>query len=237
MSEIEALKARLKAFVKARDWEQFHSPKNLAMALSVEVAELVEKFNIEKVNSSPSQFDPNKLANFQGVYVRKLTNEQVAEHFAEQLSKAGVISKAPSPEDRARLLLLAKAEKERIRAFSEIVDKARIYFVDEVSFDAKALENLTKKPGIDALLAGYRAALDAEAFDDHDRLQAHARSWVEKSGQGFKFKDLVHPVRAALTGTTQGPSLFDVMLLCGKKKTLERLARGEEMARARAPKP
>ena len=44
MSEIKALKARLKAFVKARDWEQFHSPKNLAMALSVEVAELVEKF-------------------------------------------------------------------------------------------------------------------------------------------------------------------------------------------------
>lgn len=44
MSESKALKARLKAFVKARDWEQFHSPKNLAMALSVEVAELVEKF-------------------------------------------------------------------------------------------------------------------------------------------------------------------------------------------------
>lgn len=44
MSEIKALRARLKAFVKARDWEQFHSPKNLAMALSVEVAELVEKF-------------------------------------------------------------------------------------------------------------------------------------------------------------------------------------------------
>lgn len=44
MNESKALKTRLRAFVKARDWEQFHSPKNLAMALSVEVAELVEKF-------------------------------------------------------------------------------------------------------------------------------------------------------------------------------------------------
>lgn len=44
MKELDALRARLKAFVKARDWEQFHSPKNLAMALSVEVAELLEKF-------------------------------------------------------------------------------------------------------------------------------------------------------------------------------------------------
>jgi NTP pyrophosphatase (non-canonical NTP hydrolase) len=37
-----SLKARLAAFAAERDWEKFHSPKNLAMALSVEVAELVE---------------------------------------------------------------------------------------------------------------------------------------------------------------------------------------------------
>lgn len=46
MSEeaLRALQQRLAAFAAERDWEQFHSPKNLAMALSVEVAELVEEF-------------------------------------------------------------------------------------------------------------------------------------------------------------------------------------------------
>jgi dCTP diphosphatase len=44
MSEaLRALQERLAAFAAARDWEQFHSPKNLAMALSVEVAEIVEE--------------------------------------------------------------------------------------------------------------------------------------------------------------------------------------------------
>jgi len=38
------LKQRLRDFAEARDWEQFHSPKNLAMALSVEIAEIVEHF-------------------------------------------------------------------------------------------------------------------------------------------------------------------------------------------------
>lgn len=38
------LRDTVRAFAQARDWEQFHSPKNLAMALSVEVAELVEHF-------------------------------------------------------------------------------------------------------------------------------------------------------------------------------------------------
>jgi dCTP diphosphatase len=41
---LRALQERLAAFAAARDWDQFHSPKNLAMALSVEAAELVEEF-------------------------------------------------------------------------------------------------------------------------------------------------------------------------------------------------
>lgn len=44
MSELVGLAERLRAFARERDWEQFHSPKNLAMALSVEVAELAEHF-------------------------------------------------------------------------------------------------------------------------------------------------------------------------------------------------
>ncbi len=44
MNDIEQLRERLRAFARARDWEQFHSPKNLSMALIVEAAELVEHF-------------------------------------------------------------------------------------------------------------------------------------------------------------------------------------------------
>ena len=44
LADLDALRQRLRAFVQARDWDQFHSPKNLAMALVVEAAELVEQF-------------------------------------------------------------------------------------------------------------------------------------------------------------------------------------------------
>lgn len=44
MSDLEALRDRLREFARERDWEQFHAPKNLAMALIVEAAELVEHF-------------------------------------------------------------------------------------------------------------------------------------------------------------------------------------------------
>jgi len=44
MRDLEELRVRVRAFVAERDWERFHSPKNLAMALAVEAAELVELF-------------------------------------------------------------------------------------------------------------------------------------------------------------------------------------------------
>lgn len=44
MSELEHIKQKLRSFAQERDWDQFHSPKNLAMALSVEAAELLECF-------------------------------------------------------------------------------------------------------------------------------------------------------------------------------------------------
>lgn len=44
MSEFDKLKYRLREFARDRNWEGFHSPKNLAMAMSVEAAELVEHF-------------------------------------------------------------------------------------------------------------------------------------------------------------------------------------------------
>jgi NTP pyrophosphatase (non-canonical NTP hydrolase) len=44
MRDLEELKQRLRAFARERDWEQFHSPKNLAMAMIVEAGELVEHF-------------------------------------------------------------------------------------------------------------------------------------------------------------------------------------------------
>ena len=61
MNELEEVKIRLREFAAERDWDQFHSPKNLAMALIVEAAELVEHFQWLKEEESAS-LSPDKLA-------------------------------------------------------------------------------------------------------------------------------------------------------------------------------
>ena len=60
MDSLSQIKERLREFANERDWDQFHSPKNLAMALIVEAAELVEHFQWLKEEES-SSLPPDKL--------------------------------------------------------------------------------------------------------------------------------------------------------------------------------
>ena len=57
--DLERIKLKLKEFAEERDWEQFHDPKNLSMALSVEVAELVEIFQWSKTGGLDEIKNPN----------------------------------------------------------------------------------------------------------------------------------------------------------------------------------
>ena len=61
MQSLEQIKIRLREFAAERDWDQFHSPKNLAMALIVEAAELVEHFQWLTEEQSQT-LSPDKLA-------------------------------------------------------------------------------------------------------------------------------------------------------------------------------
>ncbi|TFG50332.1 MAG: nucleotide pyrophosphohydrolase [Anaerolineales bacterium] len=58
---MEKLKVQIKEFIHARDWEQYHAPKNLAMALSAEVAEIVEIFQWKKEDQALTREEEENL--------------------------------------------------------------------------------------------------------------------------------------------------------------------------------
>ena len=66
MSEIDNLKAEIKAFADSRDWEQFHTPKNLSMAVAGEAGELVSEFQwLTSEESKLSKLSPEKLSDIE----------------------------------------------------------------------------------------------------------------------------------------------------------------------------
>ena len=104
--DLSTLKQRLREFADARDWDQFHSPKNISMALSVEVAEIVEHFQWLTEDQS-NNLPQNKLAEVEAeladtfIYLIRLADKLDIDLFAATERKITVNDKK-YPVDKAR---------------------------------------------------------------------------------------------------------------------------------------
>jgi NTP pyrophosphatase (non-canonical NTP hydrolase) len=81
-TRLQEIKDRVLAFAKERDWEQFHSPKNLSMAISAEAAELMEHFLWQSPEQSHTDLDGQKL--------RAKVEEELADIFIFAIEFANV---------------------------------------------------------------------------------------------------------------------------------------------------
>lgn len=106
MDKFESIQARLQTFGSERDWDQFHSPKNLAMALIVEAAELVEHFQWlteeQSVSLSPEKLSEVELelADIQ-MYLIKLADKLGIDLF-EAIEKKMVINAEKYPVEKVK---------------------------------------------------------------------------------------------------------------------------------------
>ena len=173
----------------------------------------VEWFDLDHVGKSPSRFDFKKLENLNGHYIREADDQRLAALIAPRLGIKG---------DRLDLLVQAMPElKARAHTLGELADGAQFLFATRpVEPDAGALALLND--GGRALLATAHGTLSGVGDWNHDSIEAAVRAVAES--QGAKLGKLAQPLRAALTGRTTSPGIFDVLALLGKAESLARIA-------------
>ncbi|ATE63054.1 glutamate--tRNA ligase [Rhizorhabdus dicambivorans] len=178
----------------------------------------VEWFDLAGVGRSPSRFDFKKLENLNGHYMREADDARLAD-----LIIAGVAADAGrefDSEDRDLLLRSIPFLKARAKDLKELRDGAAFLFrTRPLDMDEKAA-SLLDEPG-KALLAQARDALAATADWSAAALEAAVRSVAEQGGIGLG--KVAQPLRAALTGRTTSPGIFDVLALLGREESLGRL--------------
>ena len=168
-------------------------------------------FDLAHVGKSPSRFDFKKLENLNGHYIREADDARLAELVSPKLGL-----------DAAQKALLLKAMPElkaRAHDLNQLAEGATFLFASrplQVEEGAAAL--LT--PESRALLAKARKALDGAEWN-HDALEQSVREVAE--AEGVKLGKLAQPLRAALTGRTTSPGIFDVLALLGKSESLARI--------------
>ena len=171
----------------------------------------VEWFDIDHVGKSPSRFDIAKLMNLNGHYLREADDARLAGLVAERMDGAVDID------------LLARAMpvlKARAKDLNELAAGAKFVFATRpLALEEKAAALLTDEAR--GLLGKIASALEAEAVWTTEALELRLKALAEEWGLGLG--KLAQPLRAALTGQTTSPGIFDVLVLLGRDESLARI--------------
>jgi glutamyl-tRNA synthetase len=188
-------------------------------------ADLIAKFSLDGVSKSPAVYDLKKLEHLGGHYIRARPLGDLVDLAVPRLVEAGLLRAEDAAACRPRLETMMALEKDRLVRLGQVVERLQFYFQDlpPSAFEPKAAKLLLKDAaGTAALLAAYADAIE-ERFDPERpaALEEAARRLAESRGIGLG--DLAQPVRAAITGRTFSPPLFDILALVGKEACLRRL--------------
>ena len=175
--------------------------------------EAVQWFDIGDVGKGAARFDLKKLLNLNGHYLREADDVRLAALVAEKLG--GLDADAVALLETAMPVL-----KVRAADLNELAASTRFLFAKRpLAVDEKAAGLLTDDAR--ALLGAIAARLSGEEWSAAP-LEAALKAMAEERGLGLG--KLAQPLRAALTGTTTSPGIFDVLVLLGHAESLARIA-------------
>lgn len=179
----------------------------------ITTAQAIEWFNLENIGKSPARFDFKKLDNLNGQYIRAMDDGALAEAVAE-------FSGSLDDRAKARLKAAMPGLKERAKTLVELSQGAEFLYTDGPrALDEAAAKILT--PEARAVLAGLIAALASREWIAPE-LEAATREFA--TAQGLKLGQAAQPLRAALTGRTVSPPIFEMLQILGREESLARLA-------------
>ena len=172
----------------------------------------IEWFGLDHVGKSPSRFDFKKLENLNGHYIREADDQRLAGLIAPKLGA--------SKDQQAQLVRAMPELKARAHTVNQLADGAQFLFAQRpLEMDEAAAALIADAREI---LRSAHVALVALAKWDAASLEAAIREVAE--GSGVKLGKLAQPLRAALTGRTTSPGIFDVLVLLGRDESLARIS-------------
>jgi glutamyl-tRNA synthetase len=187
--------------------------------------EIVERFSLERVQPSPARWNPEKLKDMNGIYIRKLSNDQVAEQITPYLSQAGLVGNPPSDAERETIRTITPMIHERLEELAE-APKLVDFFFQEVTYPDPALlipkkmDAASTKATLEAVHATLTTVEEQNWVPSYleEVLRARTEELQLKPGQVFG------AIRVAVSGRTVAPPLFDMLVALGKQRCLTRIA-------------
>jgi glutamyl-tRNA synthetase len=171
------------------------------------LAELAERFRLERVSRNPAVFDEHKLRHFNGVWIRQLGMDDLVERLELYTGRSGL---RPAVE-------IAAGKIQTLAEFWPLVS----FLYDGPVDDPKAFEKtLCRDGGSEALQASRQALAEVDPFNV-EGVESALRGVVDSTGR--KPGEVFQPVRVAIAGTTVSPGIFESVTVLGREETLRRI--------------
>ena len=172
----------------------------------------VQWFNLEHVNRAPAQYNIDKLLWLNGEYMKQADDARLAKLVVPRIEQRGGSISGPS------LTAVVGLLKQRARTLNELADEAMLFYGPHTASDVLLAEHLTGKS-----LQAVRAFVERAPATTWERPQISALLKQLLGEQGIKMPQLAVPLRVAVTGRTQTPSIDAVLELLGRDVVLARL--------------
>lgn len=183
--------------------------------------ELIDKFDIDKLNPSPAAVNFGKLDHFNGQYIRRLSVEDLTDRLMPFFERADIEA------DRETLLRITPIIQERIRTLEEAVDMAGFFFTEDVDPEPDKLVGKKMTPAESAAACqAARRTIEAHPDMSVEPLEADLRETADELN--FSAGQLFGMLRMAVTGQRVSPPLIESMEVIGQDKVLARLDRAAE---------
>ncbi len=186
------------------------------------LAEMVEAFDIRRVNANAAHFDPKKCEAINAAHIRLLSIDELVAGFTPFLQEAHFVETPPTAAEQDLMRGAAPLIQERLVCLSDAVDKLAFLFTADD--DLVIEDNAVPKAADRSVLEAARGSLaDLDPWD-HEAIEAALRA-VLVEGMGLKPRKAFGPVRSAITGSKVSPPLFESMALLGRRSCLTRIDR------------
>lgn len=185
--------------------------------------EMIAAFDLASVGRAAARFDFAKLESLNGHYIRHTDDQSLVKMFEDVLDHVpgrNELKAKLNDTTRAQLLKAMPALKERAKTLIELIDAAHFIFADRpLELDPKAQALLT--PENRKLIGQLHSALEKVETWSGATTEAALRTFAEENS--LKLGAVAQPLRAALTGRTTSPGIFEVLDVLGRQETLGRL--------------
>ncbi len=184
----------------------------------ISTEQAIEWFDLAAVGRSPARFDMEKLTSLNAHYIRESADDDLVARIVpriEQLLDAPVAEAA-----RLRLRSGVSGLKQRANTLNELAENALFYCRDlPLPLTEKAAKLLA--PEARESLASLASDLEKTTSWDNEAVEACVREFADSNG--IKLGQIAQPLRAALTGSTVSPGIFEVMTALGRDEALARI--------------